>query len=297
MESLSVLAPAKINLYLNVGARRADGYHDIESVMQTVTLFDRIKVTKHPLSGKNEIRLFCTDESLPSDENNLIVRAAKAFFTKAGIERYNVSFVLEKKIPSEAGLGGGSSDAAATILALDRLYRTAMSLDTMCAIGASLGADIPFCIKKGTVYATGIGEIMESAPPMPDCAFIIAVPKGKGISTGAAYNALDAMPSEKNETDFADFKKAVSACDLGAITTLLYNKFEVVTPEETGSAELRALLLSTGAMGARMSGSGTAVFAVYPTIGAARKAEALLPDSIRSFICTPARRDYPYIED
>ena len=92
MESLSVLAPAKINLYLNVGARRADGYHDIESVMQTVTLFDRIEVKKHPFSEKNEIRLFCTDPKLPTDENNLIVRAAKAFFEKAKIDRYNVSF-------------------------------------------------------------------------------------------------------------------------------------------------------------------------------------------------------------
>ena len=297
MESLSVLAPAKINLYLNVGARRADGYHDIESVMQTVTLFDRIEVTKLPFSGKNEIRLFCTDESLPLDGNNLIVRAAKAFFEKAGIKKYRVFFALEKKIPSEAGLGGGSSDAAATILALDRLYQTAMSLDAMCGIGASLGADIPFCIKKGTVYATGIGEVMESAPPMPDCAFVIAVPEGKGISTGKAYNALDAVPAEKEEKDFDDFKKAVSACDLKAISALLYNKFESVTPEETGTAKLRELLLSTGAMGARMSGSGTAVFAIYPHIAAARKAKEALPDSVRSFICTPARRDYPYIED
>lgn len=297
MESLSILAPAKINLYLNVGARRADGYHDIESVMQTVTLFDRIEVTKYPFSGSNEILLSCTDESLPAGENNLIVRAAKAFFAKAKIEEYNVSFALEKRIPAEAGLGGGSSDAAATLLALDRLYQTAMPLDMMCGIGATLGADIPFCIKKGTVYATGIGEVMESAPPMPDCAFVIAVPKGKGISTGAAYNALDAMPTEKNEADFSDFKQAISACNLEAIANSLYNKFEAVTPEQTGSAELRKLLISTGAMGARMSGSGTAVFAIYPNIAAARKAKESLPESVRSFICTPARRDYPYIED
>ena len=297
MESLSVLAPAKINLYLNVGACRADGYHDIESVMQTVTLFDRMEVTKYPFSGKNEIRLFCTDERLPTDESNLIIRAAKAFFEKAEMEKYDVSFALEKRIPMEAGLGGGSSDAAATILALDRLYHTAMPLDVMCRIGASLGADIPFCIKKGTVYATGIGEVMESAPPMPDCAFVIAVPKGKGISTGAAYRALDALPLCENAVDFTDFKKAVSACDLKRIADLLYNKFEFVTPVETGSAQLRKLLLSTGALGARMSGSGTAVFAIYPHIGAARKAKEALPDSVEAFICTPARRDYPYIED
>ena len=296
MEKISVLAPAKINLYLNVGARREDGYHDIETVMQSVTLFDRIEITKNTPSDKNDIRLFCRDKKIPSDENNLVYRAAVAFFEEAKIGKYNVEFLLEKRIPSEAGLGGGSSDAAATILALDRLYHTAMSLETMCKIGVRLGADIPFCVKKGTVYATGVGEIMESAPPMPDCAFVIAVPKGKGISTGVAYKAMDALAPDENAVSFADFKKAVSACNLKAIADLLYNKFEAVTPESTGSEKLRKMLLETGAMGARMSGSGTAVFGIYPHIGAARKAKTELEDFAQIFVCEPARRDYPYIE-
>ena len=296
MEKISVLAPAKINLYLNVGARREDGYHDIETVMQSVTLFDRIDITKNTPAEKKEIRLFCRDKKIPSDETNLVYRAAVAFFEEAKIEKYDVEFLLEKRIPSEAGLGGGSSDAAATILALDRLYHTAMSLETMCKIAVRLGADVPFCVKKGTVYATGVGEIMESAPPMPDCAFVIAVPKGKGISTGAAYKAMDALQPDENAVSFADFKKAVSACNLKAISDLLYNKFEAVTPEETGSAKLIKILLETGAMGARMSGSGTAVFGIYPHIGAARKAKTMLEDSAEVFVCEPARRDYPYIE-
>ena len=296
MEKLSVLAPAKINLYLNVCARRADGYHDIESVMQTVTLFDRIEVTKYPYLGKSEIELFCSESKLPADKNNLIHRAATAFFKEAGIEKYNVSFRLEKKIPMEAGLGGGSSDAAASILALNRLYRTEMSLETMCAIGARIGADVPFCIKKGTVYTTGIGEIMESAPPMPDCAFVIAMPKGKGISTGAAYRAMDELPPDAEDVRFSDFKKAMSACDLEKIGALLYNKFELVTPTSAGCEALREALLATGAIGARMSGSGTALFAIYPHIGAARKAKEMLPEGVAAFVCTPARRDYPYIE-
>ena len=296
MEKLSVLAPAKINLYLNVGARRADGYHDIETVRQTVTLFDRIQVTKYTDFENNGIQLFCTNEKLPCDENNLIYRAAVAFFKESGIEKYNVSFALEKRIPMEAGLGGGSSDAAATLLALDRLYRTAMPLEKMCAIAARLGADIPFCVKKGTVYATGIGEVMESAPPMPDCAFVIAIPKGKGISTGAAYRAMDALPPDTETVRFEDFKNAVSACDLERISALLYNKFELVTPAETGCAALREMLMETGAIGARMSGSGTAVFAIYPHVGAARKAKEALPEAFEAFVCTPARRDYPYIE-
>lgn len=296
MEKLSVLAPAKINLYLNVGARRADGYHDIETALQTVTIFDRIEVTKYTDFDENEISLFCSNGKLPSDETNLVYRAAAAFFKEAGIQKYKVSFALEKRIPVESGLGGGSSDAAATILALDRLYRTAMTLETMCKIGVRLGADIPFCLKKGTVYATGIGDAMESAPPMPDCAFVIAIPKGRGISTAAAYRAIDALPANTETVRFADFRKAVSVCDLERIGASLYNKFEEVTPEQTGCRELRSLLLSTGAIGARMSGSGTAVFAIYPHIGAARKAKELLPETVEAFVCTPARRDYPYIE-
>ena len=297
MEKLSVLAPAKINLYLNVGARRADGYHDIETVMQTVTLFDRIRVTKYTDFEENEICLFCSEDKLPADETNLIWRAARAFFEEAGLPKYKVSFALEKRMPMEAGLGGGSSDAAATILALDRLYRTAMPLETMCKIAVRIGADVPFCLKKGTAYATGIGEIMESAPPMPDCAFVIALPKGKGISTGAAYRAMDALPFDTETVRFEDFKKAISACDLAKISSLLYNKFELVTPAETGCAALREALMETGAIGARMSGSGTAVFAIYPHIGAARRAKEMLPETVEAFVCTPARRDYPYIED
>ena len=296
MEKLSVLAPAKINLYLNVGARRADGYHDIESVMQTVTLFDRMEVTKYPFSGKNEIRLFCSEEELPLDENNLICRAAAAFFKAAGIAGYNVSFALEKRIPMQAGLGGGSSDAAATIIALDRLYQTSMTLERMCEIGVKIGADVPFCLKKGTVYTTGIGEVMESAPPMPDCAFVIAMPGGAGVSTAAAYRAMDALPADEKSVSFEDFKRALSACDLEKIGASLYNKFERVTPASAGCEALREMLLATGAIGARMSGSGTAVFAIYSHIGAARRAKEMLPENVESFVCTPARRDYPYIE-
>ena len=296
MEKISVLAPAKINLYLNVGARREDGYHDIETVMQSVTLFDRIEITKNTPSEKNEIRLFCRDKKIPSDENNLVYRAAVAFFEEAKIGKYNVEFLLEKRIPSEAGLGGGSSDAAATILALDRLYHTAMSLETMCKIGVRLGADIPFCVKKGTVYATGVGEIMESAPPMPDCAFVIAVPKGKGISTGAAYKAMDALPPDEKAVSFADFKKAVSACNLKAISDLLYNKFEAVTPEETGAASLREKMLAHGAVGARMSGSGPSVFGIFRTATEAKRAADALEGQARVFVCAPCQEDVPAFE-
>ena len=296
MKKLSVLAPAKVNLYLNVCARRADGYHDIESVMQTISIFDRLTVIRNDANGTKNIALTCRDFKIPTDERNLVCRAAQRFFEETEIAEYDVSFILEKKIPSEAGLGGGSSDAAATLLALDRLYETALPLEKLCAIGAKIGADVPFCIKKGTVYTTGIGDIMVSAPPMPDCAFLVAMPKGKGINTAEAYRAIDALPENALTVSFDDFKKAVSACDITQISALLYNKFEDVTPEAIGSAELKEIFLQTGALGALMSGSGSAVFAIYPNISEARKAKELLPDGVDAFVCTPARRDYPYFE-
>lgn len=296
MEKLSILAPAKVNLYLNVTDRRPDGYHNIESVMQSVTLFDRIEITKQKSQGKNNIQLSCRQPNIPQDERNLVWRAALAFFEETGIAEYDVSIHIEKKIPAEAGLGGGSSDAAATIIALDRLYQTALPLEKMYEIGVKLGADIPFCIKKGTVYTTGIGNIMESAPPMPDCAFLIAMPKGSRISTAEAYRAIDSLPQDSTAISFADFKKAISACRLPDIASLLYNQFELVTPEESGVQALLQTLRKTSPLGVRMSGSGSAVFAIYPDIPSARKAKETLPPTEEIFICTPARRDYPYIE-
>ena len=296
MEKLSVLAPAKVNLYLNVTDRRPDGYHNIESVMQSVSLFDRIEVTKYDDPGKTEIQLFCRQANIPQDARNLAWRAALAFFEETDIKEYHISLLIEKKIPSEAGLGGGSSDAAATIIALDRLFKTALTIEKMCAIGAKIGADVPFCIKKGTVYTTGIGDILESATPMPDCAFLIAMPKNSKISTAEAYRAIDALPTVSTDVSFEDFKKVVSSCKLSEIARLLYNKFEAVTPQKSGVTDLLKVMQATSPLGARMSGSCSAVFSIYLDIPSARKAKEMLPPSVEAFVCTPARRDYPYIE-
>ena len=230
-----------------------------------------------------------------TDVHNLAYKAAKLYFAELG-KQSGVKIKIKKNIPMAAGMAGGSADGAATLVGLNELFENAISYDRLLALGAMLGADVPFCVKKGTVYTTGIGEVMVSAPPMPDCAFVIAMPKGKGISTAAAYRLIDALPADTECVKFDDFKKALSVCDLEKIGALLYNKFEVVTPEETGCSALREMLLATGAIGARMSGSGTAVFAIYPHIGAARKAKEMLPESVEAFVCTPARRDYPYIE-
>ena len=295
MEKITILAPAKINLYLRVGDRREDGYHDIETVMQTVTLFDRLEVCKNDPVEKSAIDVRCRDFMAPDGAGNIVFRAASAFFAAAGIEKYDVSFVIDKKIPAEAGLGGGSSDAAAAIIALDRLYGTSMTAETMCKIGAGVGADVPFCIKKGTASAKGIGEIIESCAPMPDCAILVAIPEGSRIRTADAYEKIDLIRQAAPYT-CADMLEAMTSCDLERISSVLYNQFEKVTDPETGVPALIEAILATGALGVRMSGSGPAVFGLFRDLVSARAAKDMLDAGINAFVCAPARRDYPYIE-
>ncbi len=286
MKQLSILAPAKINLYLNVVGKRSDGYHDIESVMQTVSLFDRLQISVY--EATDDVRLSITSQgvSVPTDESNLVCRAAKAFCEAAGIVSYDIAFTLEKNIPTEAGLGGGSADAAAAIIGLNRLYETNMSVEQLCEIGVKVGADVPFCIRKGTASAEGIGEIMKPVSPMPPCVLIIAMPKGGKVSTGEAYRRIDAIGADA-DVPFSDFLQTMENGDLCEIAAKLYNKFEIVTPHETGSAALVEELRRLGAIGARMSGSGAAVFGIYASRSEAEIAYAALPDDMQKFICAP----------
>ena len=295
MTTVTILAPAKINLYLNVAGKRPNGYHDIESVMQSISLFDTLTVTKNDPMGENKITLESHGISIPTGENNLICRAAKAFFEAQGMTSYDVAFAIEKKIPTEAGLGGGSADAAAAIIGLDRLYETKLSVEQMCEIGVTVGADVPFCIKKGTATAEGIGEILKSCPPMPDCAILIAMPAGSKISTAEAYRKIDSMENTPHAT-LADVLEALRACDLEALARVLYNKFEAVTPEETGAASLREKMLSLGAVGARMSGSGPSVFGIFRTDAEAKRAADALENEARVFVCAPCQEDVPAFE-
>lgn len=295
MEKITILAPAKINLFLRVGDRRKDGYHDIETVMQTVTMFDRLEVCKNESEADAVIDVRCRDFTAPDGAGNIVFRAAAAFFRAAGIDKYDVSFAIDKKIPAEAGLGGGSSDAAAAIIALDRLYGTAMAVEDMCTIGAGVGADVPFCIKKGTASARGIGEIVESCAPMPDCAILVAIPDGSRIRTAEAYEKIDRLPQTAPCT-CADMLSAMTSCDLERISSVLYNQFEAVTEASAGVSALIDAIKRIGALGVRMSGSGPAVFGLFRDIASARTAKDSLGDGISAFVCAPARRDYPYIE-
>ena len=292
-EKLTILAPAKINLYLNVLSKRPDGYHDIESVMQTVGIFDRLNVERRDPEGEEKtITVVCDDDELDG-ENNIVYSAAKSFFEHCGTENFNVYFEISKRIPKMAGLGGGSSDAAAAIIALNELYETGFSIIEMCAIGAKVGSDVPFLIKKGTCLITGVGDVIESCTPMPECIVVIAVPNDARVSTAKAYELVDGV-DKTSSTD--GIKSALLDCSVKEIGESMFNKFEFILPDDSKILEIKKKFASLGSPAVMMSGSGSAVFALFESVPKAKDAADALSDEAETFVCAPVRRAYGYIE-
>ncbi len=254
-ESVCVLARAKINLMLSVQARRADGYHLLDSVMQSVSLANRVTVT----GCKSGITLTCDDKNVPTDRRNTAMRAAEGFLTLAKIST-GADIYIEKRVPYEAGLASAGADAAGVLAAMSRLYPDAVGEGEMSALALSVGADVPFCLSGGTMRAQGIGEVLTPLPAMPQCFFVIA--KGAaGVSTPEAYRAVDAAGLTPELT--ADrMCAALASGDLHAIAEGCENTFTAAcAPQE--SLSLISALLENGAPGASMSGSGSAVFGIF----------------------------------
>lgn len=278
-----IQAPAKINLTLDITGRRADGYHLLDTVMQTVTLCDEVAVS---LTGDGRIALTLHETDLPVSSSNTAYRAAEAFFRETGRQNPGVAIAVTKRIPMQAGLGGGSADAAGVLAALDRLCDTRLPLSELCRIGLTVGADVPFCLWGGTARATGVGEVLSTLPALPDCSVVIVKPD-IGVSTAAAYNAVDAYPFGTGvSSDMA--AAALKAKDLAAVGRHLYNAFEraLQLPE---TARICEMALSHGAVGSRMTGSGSAVFALFEDAKkAASLAKALEKEGLRAFLCRPS---------
>lgn len=290
--TVNILAPAKINIFLDVVGKRADGYHDIASVMQTVGIFDRLKITRSDADDGTR-RIFVLCDGAPSGEENTAYSAAEAFFEAAHIDKYVVDIEIEKRIPVFAGLGGGSSDAAAVIVALNELYEAHLSLDAMMSAGAAVGADVPFCVKKGTCVVTGIGEVVESCTPMPDCTIVLAVPNGLRISTKEAYEKIDAAA---RSASLEKMRTALAECSLEALRDAMFNKFELILPDDSAVFEVKRKLIEAGAVAAMMSGSGSAVFGLFYDVPKAKAALESLDGTAQAFLCAPVRRAYPYME-
>lgn len=283
--TVTVPAYAKINLFLDIRSMRENGYHNIISLMQSVSLHDDITVSLLPAEEKS-ITVVCEGTDLPCNKINLAYRAAELFHADG-----RISINIVKRIPISAGLAGGSSDAAATLIALNSLTGNKLSTDELCSLGSHLGADIPFCIKGGACLVEGIGEILSPIPSMPQFPIVIAK-KGDGMSTPAAYKALD----EKFDrfigyyprTDKLDILTGNNA-DEEDLCRGLFNIFEtVVEPERPFVTEIKETMLACGAVGAMMSGSGTSVFGIFAKEKDAELArDALLSQGADAHLCYP----------
>lgn len=258
MEKLMLKSLGKINLGLDVLGRRENGYHDVRMVMQTVYLYDQITLTKTKKPGiALETNLFF----LPVDENNLAYRAAKLLMDEFQVKE-GVHISLEKHIPVAAGMAGGSSNAAAVLFGINRMFSLGLSTEELMERGVTLGADVPYCIMRGTVLAEGIGEELTPLPPMPKCYVLIAKPP-ISVSTKLVYEKLDSHEIE-DHPDIDGILEGLQEENLEKIASRMGNVLEKVTIEEYPViAEIKDMMKEHGALNAMMSGSGPTVFGLF----------------------------------
>lgn len=279
---ITVEAPAKINLYLDVFPGRGDGYHNIKSIMHTVSLADVVTVD----TEARDITVTCTDSNIPTDSGNLAYRAAKAFLSAVGINS-GAKIHIEKKIPVAGGLAGGSTDAAAVLKALNDAFNAPMSIDSLCKISAAIGADVPFCIKQGCALCTGIGDVMTPLPTLPKTVCLIAN-GGEGVSTPAAYRRLDEMYGEELTDNRGNIDAVISSLKSGDLNSLCHEAFNIfesaVLSCHSTAGRLKDVMSKSGAVLAMMSGSGPSVFGLFENRTDADKAA----DEIRSIKGTVA---------
>ncbi len=258
-QTIALKAFAKINLSLDITGRLENGYHLLNTVMQSVSLCDTVTITAGgPDSG---IALSCSVPDLCSPEQNTACKAADLFFRRCGIAPA-VSIHIEKQIPSQAGLAGGSADAAAVLHGLNNLFQTGLTPEQLCQIGVQIGADVPFCVLGGTMRAAGIGELLSPLPPLPPCHIVICKP-AVSVSTQKAYETVD-RAAVLQRPDTEALCRALEQQNLDAVAQNMKNVFqEAMAIDQTQS--IAAQMTQEGALGACMSGSGSALFGIFKT--------------------------------
>ncbi|HNX65048.1 MAG TPA: 4-(cytidine 5'-diphospho)-2-C-methyl-D-erythritol kinase [Oscillospiraceae bacterium] len=283
MEStVTVRTPAKINLTLDIVGKRTDGYHFMKTVMQSISIYDTVTLEQNTTGG---ITVFCNSDNVPSDETNTAYKAAKAFFEYAEIKNSGLEIIIDKKIPVQAGLAGGSADAAGVIVGLNELYNAELSVSELCEIGVKVGADVPFCIVGGTALAEGIGELLTTLPDLSDC-FIVVAKGEKGISTAEAFEKIDSRVI-LNHPDCDGMIAAVASGHIPEIAPLCFNVFENVT-SLSDIEEIKEVMKQNHALCAVMSGSGSSVFGIFEKKRYANACEdelSRIVDFVQ--ICTP----------
>ena len=274
MDRLELKALGKINLGLDVLGRRENGYHDVHMVMQTVYLYDRIIMKKSKTPG---IRLETNLYYLPVNENNLAYQAAQMLMDEFHMEE-GVSIQLDKHIPVAAGMAGGSSNAAAVLFGMNRMFSLGLSQKELMERGVKLGADVPYCIMRGTVLAEGIGEILTPLSPMPKCYVLIAKP-AISVSTKMVYEKLDSHEIE-DHPDIDGILAGLKAGDLKKVAGSMGNVLERVTVDAYPVIDqIKEMMIKEGALNAMMSGSGPTVFGIFEEKATARKAADAIRDA------------------
>ena len=270
---------AKINLTLDVLGKRPDGYHDIQSVMQTISIRDDVEVE---VGTAKPWTLSCDKEDVPQDSSNLAWKAAEMFCRAAKRDPEGVAIRITKRIPTQAGLGGGSADAAAVLRALNRHYDYPFSIYALAELGAEVGSDVPFCTLGGTVLCQGRGERLRKLPDLPETLFVVCKPDFP-VSTPELYRRLDETAIVRRP-DHTAMEAAIVQGDVGAIAGQLCNVFEpVVTEKHLELNYIKSLMNSYGALGFAMSGSGPSVYAIAPSFEYA------------AVICTMLKDNYPQV--
>ena len=267
MITLSERAYAKLNLTLDVLRKRLDGYHDLKSVMQTVSLYDTVEMDLE--TGKSW-HLICGREDVPCDERNLAWKAAKLYCDAMGKDPGGITIRIEKTIPSGAGMGGGSADAAAVLRILNRYYGDPLCMDELAELGAKIGSDVPFCVIGGTVMCEGRGEIMRPLMKCPHCTIVGCKPEFS-VSTPVLFKKIDSVEIVQHPDNEA-MERAIAAGDIHSIAREIFNVFDPVVSEDHPEIQhIKDVCNSCGAWATQMTGSGSVVFAVMPDSASAEK--------------------------
>lgn len=273
-------AAAKINLMLDILARLDNGYHSLFMLMQSVDLYDTVTVET---DDSGSISITSDEEGIPCDKRNIAYKAADAFFKYTGITNKGIKIHLEKRIPFEAGMAGGSADGAAVIAALNDIYETDLSQQELCRIGLKVGADVPFCLTGGTCLAQNVGEILSPLPALDECYIVLAKPE-KGVSTKEAFAAFDTATNIRH-LDTCGMLYAASQGDLKEICKRTKNVFEqlIEVPERV---PVKSTLNRHGALAACMSGSGPTVYGIFDDESKAQSAADALKSIVKNIYVT-----------
>ena len=280
MTTLQEKAYAKLNLTLDILGKREDGYHELESVMQQITLCDEIEID---VETGEDWKLECDWENVPADSENLAWKAAGVFYRSIGKDPQGITIRITKRIPMEAGLAGGSADAAAVLRALNRHEGEPYTIWDLARLGAKVGSDVPFCVQGGTALAKGRGEKLEQVLPMPQCYYCIAMPEFS-VSTPALFAAFDQAETVWHP-DTKGMLKSLDQHDLMHVAGHVGNAMEpLVSAEHPEIEEIKTIMNDCGALGTAMTGSGSAVFGIFDAFDMAATASMKLMEKYKTYL-------------